>query len=79
MIHLEHGISAQSSTHDIWAMGMDSPYVYTRITDMRDILTVTSTTITNTAFPPETRRFETTWQQFPSGADAKALLFLDNL
>eukprot|EP01048_Picozoa_sp_COSAG05_P003150 COSAG05_NODE_141_length_16655_cov_22.580963_8_plen_76_part_00 len=26
MIHLEYGISVQSSTHDIWATGMDSPY-----------------------------------------------------
>ena len=25
MIHLEHGVSAQSSTDDIWATGMDSP------------------------------------------------------
>ena len=26
MTHLEHGISAQSSTDDIWATGMDSPH-----------------------------------------------------
>ena len=28
MAHLEHGDSIQSSTHDIWAMGTDSPYIW---------------------------------------------------
>ena len=35
--------------------------VYTRITDMRDMLSVTSTIINNTVFLAETRRFETIW------------------